>query len=464
MPFGGAQVIIQLIDYDSGDEEFYGDLATMNEFLQQRLMLFKVIDKDRGKDRLELTFRNDDFKMIDSPVFAKGQKLLVSWGWPGEMKPPRRFVIQKVTGSNPVTIVGHCRLSLLDKDRKSRLFENMTDSEIVTQIAEEYGFIGEYQWIQMTNVRRDVNQGRRTDARFINWLARRNGFVFYEDASGFHWHERNTGIDAMYWYIYRTDSGRGDVLTEPQFEINMSRGISKVKVMFRDPRTKEYGEVSGGPDDTEMNSLGEEDEMGNPDDPDQGRRADRMTRVDTRYEGVITEEEAKVIADSRYRMTAEKKYKMSVQVIGNKVVGAKIVVGWVGISDVLDGLYYIKECEDIIAGGKFVQNLKCQKNALNKVKTAKKSKPGTKAKKNPGVIDLGESLIEGNIPKLTKALTVTTAPDGTVIPAYTLVDESGYTPGALTTLNEAELEALNDRELDALFQAGAQSAEPDSAY
>jgi len=460
MPFGGAQVIIQLIDYDSGDENFYGDPGMMAQALQERLIMFKVIDKDRGKDRLEISLRNDDFKMIDSPVFAKGQKLLVAWGWPGELKPPRRFVVQKVKGSNPITVVAHCRLSLLDKEKKSRLFENMTDSEIATQVCEEYGYCGGFQWIQKTDVRRDVNQGRRTDARFLNWLSRRNGFVFYEDASGIHWHERNTGIDAAYWYIYRQDPGRGDVLSEPRFDIDMSRGISKVQVMFRDPRTKEYGEVYGGPDDTEINSLGEEDEMGNPDDSNQGKRADRVTRIDTRYEGVITREEAQSIANARYRITAEKKYKMTVQVIGNKVVGAKTIVGWAGISDVLDGLYYVKECEDIIAGGKFVQNLKCQKNALNKIKTAKKARLGTKEKKNPAV---GADVPVENIPKLVQTLTWTTDPAGNVIPAYTLVDEAGYSPGALTTLNQDEIDALNDQQLEALYQAGSQSAEPDSA-
>lgn len=457
MPYGGAQVGILLIDSDAGDKEFYGNALKLHQYLEERLIMFKVRDRDRDKDVLELTLRNDDFAMIDTPVFAKGQKLLVAWGWPGELKPPRRFIVQSVKGSNPVVVRAHCRLSIMDTEGKSRLFENMTDSEIAAVIAEEYGYIGNYQWIEQTNVRRDINQGRRTDARLLAWRARQNGFVFYEDASGLHFHKKYTGIDAAYWYTYRTD-GMGEVLSEPKYDINMTHGISKVKVMFRDPRTKEYGEEIGGPDDTEMNGLGEEDEMGNADDPDQGRRAGRMTRIDTRYEGVITREEAKVIADARYRMTAEKRYKMTVSVIGNKVVGGKTVVGFLGISDALDGLYYISESEDTIAGGKFTQELKCEKSALNKVKTAGKARKGEKVTTNPSTV----ATTTQQEWQLRTAISVAANSSGQIVPVYVYVDETGFS-GVAVELTPAEINALDDRTLENLHQSSAQTAEPDTA-
>lgn len=461
MPYGSAQIIVQLVDFDDGDDSYYGDYLTMNEFLQTRMMSFKVRDRDRGKDRLEMTFRNDDYAMIDSPVFAKGQKLLVTWGWPGEMMPPRRFVIQSVKGGDVITVAAHCRLALMDREKMSRFEENMTHSEFVRKVVEEYGYSGTYQWIEDTNERCDITQSHMTDARMLNRLARKNGFVFYEDATGVHWHARNLKGEPVRWFFYRNDEGRGDILDAPRFDINMSRGISKVKVTYRDPVTKEYGEVFGGPDDTEIDSLGEETEMGNPDDSSQGRRAGRVTRVDVRYGGVMTREEAQREAGARYYETANGRYKMEVPIIGDSRVGAKLLVGFVGISEMLDGLYYINEAEHEIQGGKWTIALKCRKNAINKVKTAKVAKRGTKEQKNPNAVEPDEAaLTEDN--SLKKSVTLTTDSAGNVIPAY-VFEGSGVPSGPLDTLTPDQILALNEQTLDSLYQLGGQSAEPDSA-
>lgn len=462
MPFGGAQVIIQLVDFDKGDDDYYGDYLKMVEFLQTRLLSLKCRDRDRGKDRLELTFRNDDYAMIDSPVFAKGQKLLVTWGWPGNTVPPRRFIVHSVKGGEQIVVAAHCRLSLMDRDKQSRFMENVTDSEFVRTVVEEYGYTGSFQWVEDTDVRSDITQSHMTDARMLNRLARRNGFVFYEDASGIHWHARNLKSEPVRWFIYRQDEGRGDILEAPRFDINMSRGIAKVKVTYRDPRTKEYGEVFGGPDDTELASLGEETEMGNPDDSDQGRRAARMARTDVRSGGVITKEQAQAEANARYYESANGRYKMSTSIVGDNQVGAKLLVGFAGISDVLDGLYYINEAEHVVAGGKWTIGLKCRKNALNKFKVARPVRRGTKEEKVPAVIDCGETVIIGEIPTLTKTTTLTTDPDGNVVPAFEFTDGNGVAVGPLATLTPDEITALDDKVLDNLYQQGGQTAQPDS--
>jgi len=463
MPFGGAQVIIQPIDFDQGDDTYYGDYLQMVEFIQTRLLSFKVLDRDRGKDVLELTFRNNDYAMVESPVFARGQKLLVTWGWPGEMVPPRRFIVQKVKGGQRVTVKAHCRLSLLDKERKSRFEEGMTHSEFVRMVAEEYGYSGTYQWVEDTSERVDITQNHITDARMLNKLARRNGFVFYEDATGLHWHTRDLKKEPVRWFIYRQDEGRGDILGEPQIEINMTKGISKVRVTYRDPVTKEYGEVFGGPDDTELDSLGEETEMGNPDDSDQGRRADRMTRMDVRCGGVMTADEAQREANARYYETASKRYKMSVPIIGDPRVGAKLLVGFAGISEMLDGLWYIAEAEHMIEGGKWTIGLKCRKNAVNRLKVAKSARRGSKEKKNPNATDMDESTAVEQTPSLKKTVTLTTDPAGNVVPAFTFTEEGDTTQGLLSQLTPEQILSMNDKTLDTLYQLGGQSAEPDSA-
>jgi phage protein D len=462
VPYGGAQVIIQLIDFDEGDDSYYGDYMQMNEFLQTRLLSFKVNDRDKGKDRLELTFRNDDYQMIESPVFAKGQKLLVTWGWPGEMVVPRRFIVQSVKGSDNVVVSCHCRLSLMDREKKTRFEENVTHSEFVRKVVEEYGYSGTFQWIEDTTVRADVTQANTTDARFINRLAKRNGFVFYEDATGIHFHKRNLQAEPVRWFVHRQDAGRGDILSAPRFDINLSRGVAKVKVTYRDPVTKEYGVVEAGPDSTEIDSLGEETEIGNADDSGQGLRASRMTRVDTRYGGIMTKEEAQVEANARYFETASGRYKMETEIIGDARVGAKLIVGFAGISDSLDGLYYISEAEHNVAGGKWTISLKCRKDALNRVKVAKPGKRGAKAKVNPEVVRLEDTVIIGEVPQLKKQIALTTDSQGNIVPAYYFTDGE-FTSGMLTEMTPDEIASLNDKTLKDLYDSGCSSAEPDAA-
>lgn len=464
MPYGGAQVIIQLVDFDEGDDSFYGDYLQMNEFLQTRLLSMKVQDKDKGKDTLELTFRNDDYQMIESPVFAKGQKLLVTWGWPGEMVVPRRFIVQKVTGSDNVVVKCHCRLSLMDREKKTRFEKNITHSEFVRKVVEEYGYSGTFQWVEETKVRADVTQANTTDARFIHRLAKRNGFVFYEDATGIHFHKRNLQAEPVRWFTYRQDEGRGDIISAPRFDINMSRGVAKIKVTYRDPLTKEYGTVEAGPDTTEIDTLGEESEIGNADDSGQGLRAARMTRVDTRYGGLMTKEEAQVEADARYYETASRRYKMETEIVGDDRVGAKLIVGFAGIADSLDGLYYISEADHTVAAGKWTIGLKCRKDALNKVKVAKPARRAGKAKPNPAVnvLTMPETIIHAGQSSLHKEMTVTTDANGNVVPAYQFTDGE-FTSGALQQMTPDEVLALNDKTLENLYQLSAQSAEPDSA-
>ena len=459
MPFGAAQILIELIDYDDGDlgwlkEENY----QLWEYLQERLVLFKFHDRTKGKDRLEMTLRNDDHKLIDNPIFAKGQKFLISWGWTGNMTPPRRVVVQKVIGRDQIVVKCHCRLALMDRDKVSRFEENMTDSEFVRKVAAEYGYTGQYLHIDETTIRHDIVQNYRTDARFLNYLARKNHFDFYIDFTGLHWHERRTNMEPVKTYIYKNDPGVGDILDVPKFEVNLTRAVAKVKVVARDPRTKKEIIAYGGPNETEMENLGFEDEMGDPDDSDQGRRAGRMARYDVRGGGLMSQEEAQREADARYMETAKKKYKMEMSVIGDPKVRAKRLVDYWGMADLMNGFYYLKEVVHVIEGGKFTQILKGEKDALGKLNTAKKI--GRKKSPNP-IIRLDDTTIYGDIAEeLQRMLTVKATAEGNIIPAWTYGSSGG---GAyLGDLQPGDLSGLSDATLDRLFQEGAQSAPPDA--
>lgn len=465
MPYGGAVVSIIVLDFDEGDDQEYEEAVDITTFLRERLVSFKFTDRDKGKDKVELELRNEDFKMLQNPVFAKGQKLLVTWGWPGKMAVPRRMVVKSVKGSNPVKITGFCMVDLFDKKKVTRFKENVTDSEWVHEIAEEYGYTGNFVHIQETETRHDITQPMRTDARQLHKMGRKNGFVFYIDETGLHWHKKRTDVESVKTYIYKIDPNMGDILSEPSFDVNMSKGISKVKVVARDPRTKKELIAYGGPDDTEIDSLGETDEMGSMDESveEQGRRAARMAREDVRYAGIKTQGEAQVEADARYTETAKRRYKMKMTVIGDVKVGAKKLIELYGINEMFDGYYYIKQISTIIQGGAFRQELSCRKDAVNKLKTAKGKGKGKKQKTNSNVVSLEGLVIGVDVADalMKKKLKLIVGPDGMVTGNYEYTDGSGED---LYNVSAKEMEGMSEAVLIDLAQKGAQSIMPDSSY
>lgn len=458
MPFGHAHIFFQLLDFDKGDENWYGTWLDMWQIVNERLIDFEFSDHVRKVDQLKMTFRNDDFALMENPIFVAGQKILVTWGWPGQTTIPRRMIVKKIKGGNPLTVILHDRSRLLDKEKKSRTWEGMTNSEIVREVAGEHGYTGPYLHVDETKLRGDVVQNYLTDVRLLKRLANKNGFDFYVDASGLHWHKRKLDGSTVKTYIYRTDPVRGDILEEPKFDVNLTRGVSKIKVVARDPYTKELWEVYGGPDDTEIDTIGMEDVTGNPDDPDQGLRASRLARVDVRYAGILTHEEAKLEADARYRKIINKRFKMSLNVVGDGRVGAKILVDVYGISESYDGLFFVRECISKISGGAFTQQLKLSKNQMRKVPATKKRRKGKKEKTNPdaGVVRLEDTDIKVVLRPVRR---LTTDTRGEIVIANYFVDSKGSRVGEIGYETSPYVE-----QADAGLYAGlgAQSVPPDA--
>ena len=465
MPYGHAQVIMQLVDFDDGDDTWYGTWLDMWQYINERLISFSFSDHERKKDQLKLAFRNDDREMLENPAFVKGQKLAVSWGWPGELAPVRRMVVAKVKGGNPLMVILYDTTQLMDKDKESHSWSGMTYSQIVEEIAGKHGYHGQYLHIEPTNFAVDVTQRRTTDARFMRYLAKKVGFVFFVDASGLHWHRRNLTTIPVRTLIYRQEPLRGDIIEEPLVEANLTRGVSRIRVMARDPLTKQIWEEFGGPDDTELDTLGTDDEMGNSEESkeEQGLRASRLSRTDTRYAGEMTKAETKVLADAMYREVVNKKYKLTLNVIGKAPTGAKVLYDVYGLAKSWDGLFYCKECISDIVGGKFVQKLRLERSLLREVKVAKKRKRGKKEKENTTTLDLQTIA-------LRHKRIITTDSRGEPVIANMWVDENdvavgGFdyeTPG-LPTHDILTGEFLGgDEDFGLLSDIGAQSVPPDA--
>lgn len=459
MPFGSPQIIYQLIDADSGDDS---DLWNPNDFLAERLVGFEFSDHESKKDQATFTFRNDDFALLDVPAFVRGQKYLITWGWPGRLSPPRRMVVVKITGGNPLVVKMHDTTTLLDRKKNHRFWSESTDSEFVRDVAAEHGYRGPTLHVEETTVRRDITQPQwRTDARQLAWLAKRNGFIFYVDAGGLHWHSRNWNAEPVRTYLYRRDPAQGAVLSEPTFEANLTRGVSTVRVLARDPLTKEDIDITVGPSSTDMVSLGNELETADPEGGDAGRRAARVTREDVRYLGFMTRQAAEAEAQARYRETAQKRYKMTVDIMGDAQLGAKQLIEFYGVSTSLDGLYYLREVTHSIQGGQYTCRIEGMKDAQREVRATKKAARARRSNANANKNPSDASIVAAReLEELRKTATLQYGPDGIPVVVWYYVDDQNQT--VVNSLTPGELRDLGLRAKNAIAREAAGGVLPDA--
>jgi phage protein D len=396
MPYGGPQVSFEIVGFDAGDEAWYvGNWSETRSMLADRLEGFTFSDHETKKDEATLTFRNEDFKLLDNPAFAKGQQFIVSWGWPGNMHPPRRMIVKKTERSNPMRVVLSCLLEKMDLAPRNRRLEGCTDSQFVKRIAEAWGFYGTAQDIEETTATHEVlvQTADYTDAQFCAKLAHDNGFIFYVDTTGIHWKSRRTNSTPKFTFTYRTEMEGAFVcpmLEEPRLEYQPPAAVAKVKNDQMDPNTGEITKESAEQDTSGQPSLGCEVEYGTLDEvateilestwepwppisESVSNRQARCTRLDNVGGGLATPEQAKAKAKGVYRRKAIGRYKLSFPVMGNPQLQPRCVGIVVGVADVVDGLYWIKSVETSIGKGEFRQVVSVSRDAPKQVNATKKT-------------------------------------------------------------------------------------------
>ena len=93
----------------------------------------------------------------------------------------------------------------------------------------------------------------------------------------------------------------------------------------------------------------------------------------------MTEEEALIEAERRYRAVAQERYRMTFDGRGKSKVRPNRVIEMLNVGDSQSGLWYVRECVDRIAGSMFKQDITAIRDALGTVSTVKK-RPITRPK------------------------------------------------------------------------------------
>jgi len=189
-----------------------------------RIMSLAYEDSDTKSDKLTLTVLNHDLAAFDSPVFRAGMRLIVQWGYWHNLCVPREVVVKSVKGFTTLTVVCYDKGSLLGEKKKTATFKNKTRSEVVDSIANDYGYPVEQRFITET-IRRfgAIAYGGKTDGELITKLAKEEGFQFYVDFDGFHWHERDFSqkpVRTFSWGAPRSSAEA--IIDDPDIDVDLT--------------------------------------------------------------------------------------------------------------------------------------------------------------------------------------------------------------------------------------------------
>jgi phage protein D len=342
--------------------------------LSERVLSFSFEDAEKKADKLALSVDNWDLANFDDPIWKKGTILEVSWGYAGDMAPARQVVIQKVTGFQVLSVEGHAKSILMNKIARCRTFENTTRSAVVRKLAEENGYGATAQDIEDTEVVLPaITQARQTDAQFLRRLAHREGFEFYDDFDGFHFHRRRLGqvpVRVLRWF---TPPEVGEILS-----INVENDVTAKPGAFqaggRDPLTKKDIKVAGSNSETKRETLAPVLEI-------VGKESG-ATHLETRNasETVRSTSEASAAAakrqvDGAYRRTQHTTVKLSVSIVGDPGLVAKTVVEIQGIGQRLSGKYYVSQASHRRDSNAYVTDLKVLRDGHGQAGVASAGKP-----------------------------------------------------------------------------------------
>lgn len=328
-----------------------------------RLQKFHFSDNEKKADVLKLTIDNYDLSQFDNGVWERGQVLEVAWGYIGKMTPVRSVVIKKASGYPKMTVEAHAKSVLMDKEIKNRVFEDMKRSEIVKEIADEHGYKGNRATIDDTEVKiARVNQAGLTDAQFLRHLANREGFEYFVDFDGLHWHERKLDQRPIRTFTFHNDPEQNEILSfQPDGDI--TKRPTSVRLQGRDPIKKEDIDVVANNDETKNRaSLG--DVMEAIDLKTGESQGDRMKN--TSHDEVLPTTDtdadaAKRAADGRFKKSAINTNKVKITVFGDPDVVAKSVIELKGLGKKFSGKYYVSSIEYVIEG-KFLMVMNCKRD------------------------------------------------------------------------------------------------------
>lgn len=356
-----------------------------------RLISLSFTEDEAKQDTLALTVDNHDLANFDTPLFAVGNVVEAAWGYPGAMSRVRECSITKITGSLQLKVECKGKSHVANLIAKSRTFDNMRRSDVAVQIAKEHG-AGQFGLdiiVDDTPVTFDrILQVRETDQAFLRRLAGKEGFDYYEDQSGFHFHARRVGDAPIRRFTYFTDPGGGDVES-----FNVEGDITSKPALIiaagRDPLLKENfapysddksqpGRVTNAPvpivavNDAfayDLASIAK------------ARANATSAGTHTMASTAGSKADAQAQANAAQTRSTQKAVKVTIHCVGDATIEAKQTVELKGFGRTLDGNYHVSNVQHKLGPG-YKMTLKLTRDGVGSKTGFGANDPNTDGKVN----------------------------------------------------------------------------------
>jgi phage protein D len=327
--------------------------------VSDRVLTMQYEDCEHQADKLDLTVDNEDLSNFDDPVWRKGNIIIISWGYPEVMSIPRKCQIRKVMGFKSLSIEALGLEVLLNVETKVRSFEGMSRSDVARQIANEWGYHDEALiHIQETGPSREhIAQARQTDAQMMRRLATKEGYQWYIDHDGFHFHERNFYQQSVRTLVYFTEP-EGSEISDITIENDVTRRAGSVNLKTHDPITHRHIDVEATHENQNDRSvLGAIIEA--PGKTEKGTPG--FASIAHHLVGSTTEpneDAAKRHAASHFRLAQQRAVKCNITMEGDPNTYAKTVINLAGVGKRLSQPYYLHGVSHSISGA-YTMSLEC---------------------------------------------------------------------------------------------------------
>lgn len=347
--------------------------------VSERVISMQYEDLEYKADKLMLKVDNNDLANFDDPIWRKGNTLTISWGYPEAMTVPRVCQIRKVMGFRELNIEALGKEVELNVTTHTRIFENTRRSEVVRYIAEQWGFRDEALiHIQDTEVEREhIAQARMTDAQFLRRLAAKEGFEWYIDFDGFHFHERNFFQRAVRTLTYYDDPSQSEI-TDITLENDVSRRAGSVNLRTHNPTKRRTIDVDANIlTEKQRAILGAVVEApGKTEAKVPGFKSIAHHVVGSTTE--LDDASAKRHASAKFRSAQQRAVKMNITLQGDPNLHAKSVISLQGVGKRLSQLYYVRGTSHVIDGA-YTMSLECVSDGSGGHSTKSKLAPEASA-------------------------------------------------------------------------------------
>lgn len=357
--------------------------------LDERVLSIEYEDNAKAVDKLSITLDNFDLKLFDDERWRLGAVLEVAWGYAGEMTTPRRCEIRKMSGFSQLKVEALSELLKMNSEKRRRTFENMTHSEVVEKIATEPPYRYSSPIVQDTKIKYEhVVQPSMTDAQFITWLAKKEGYRFFVDKGGtLHFHVAKYDEAPVRSLAYYAGPNSGDIL-DISIEHDQKNKAGKRTLEGRDPIKKEpIKEKAGNAEtkrdglapvtDTEAKSSGFKIGVN-------AASGELSIAIEEKAPTTrTTKDAAKREADAQYLERTRPEVKITMTVVGDRELATHKVVLLENIGRRFSGRYYITKCVAKISRQGFTNELELERDGHNGYGSSKDVKNEVALNKKP---------------------------------------------------------------------------------